>query len=420
MSCGFDATNLPPAVGTFDNAQFSGYVVSGTKYETELCFEQYNCKIITVYSGESVANDNWHYNEDGAFGVLGMGPYSHIWEGFVDPTTFTAVYSLEIERTAVLSGELGISNEWPTNITFGSANDDYYVTGAQDSITVAALGNFSYALSEFSFGVVYNDAGVDTSEYFYDMSTDYPVTFTTNFMGLGLPASLFQDVVSLLEFVTNGQIDCSNTLDGHCTHAGECSDLSAVTDYYFKFNFTDSNDHTQYIRVPIAAFTTVVKHSGGDATCNIWISYLDSLATQSSDIILGGMFFQEFFGVFTNDYNDMSDVTQSGQLYVGRNAAYSAYLGNEVLATGTNPFIPAPTPPAPNDGFSVVWIVVLSCVCALLLGFLGFALYRWKTAQQENPRGSQLVQSDEYKQPNINVSGQTNGETDQLIGMEDN
>jgi hypothetical protein len=49
------------------------------------------------------------------------------------------------------------------------------------------------------------------------------------------------------------------------------------------------------------------------------------------------LFFTEFFGVFTNDYNT-DPVTQTVELYAGNNALYNAYVGNEVLPQGTNPF----------------------------------------------------------------------------------
>lgn len=92
------------------------------------------------------------------------------------------------------------------------------------------------------------------------------------------------------------------------------------------------------------------------------------------------MFFQEFYGVFTNDYNDVQDPGQQVSLYVGRNAQLNPYIGNAVLPTGVNPFIPAPAPPA-EEKKSVVWIVILLLLCAILLGLLGFALYNWKIAQ---------------------------------------
>ena len=55
------------------------------------------------------------------------------------------------------------------------------------------------------------------------------------------------------------------------------------------------------------------------------------------------MFFQEFFGVFTNTYTNSTYVNQTAQIYQGLNSLYNSYVGNEILAVGVNPFPPAPT-----------------------------------------------------------------------------
>lgn len=49
MKMGFDGSPLPTTTGTFTDAQFGGYVVSGTKYTSEICFDGFNCKFIDVY-----------------------------------------------------------------------------------------------------------------------------------------------------------------------------------------------------------------------------------------------------------------------------------------------------------------------------------------------------------------------------------
>ena len=46
---GFDGAPLPTPTGTFSQAQFGGYVVSGTKYTSEVCFNGVNCKFVDVY-----------------------------------------------------------------------------------------------------------------------------------------------------------------------------------------------------------------------------------------------------------------------------------------------------------------------------------------------------------------------------------
>lgn len=103
MSMGFDGSSLPENardLGTFSQARFGGYIVSGTQYTSELCFGTYNCKFVNLYAVNQVSADNWLFDTDGAYGILGMGPHSYIWEGFVDPETKLAVYSIELGRVS--------------------------------------------------------------------------------------------------------------------------------------------------------------------------------------------------------------------------------------------------------------------------------------------------------------------------------
>lgn len=66
LSSNFDSadnsTGLLRETGTFVDAKFGGYVVSGTKYTTEMCFASGFCKLIQIYSGETVTADNWRFN----------------------------------------------------------------------------------------------------------------------------------------------------------------------------------------------------------------------------------------------------------------------------------------------------------------------------------------------------------------------
>lgn len=48
------------------------------------------------------------------------------------------------------------------------------------------------------------------------LNASYPVEFSVNFKGLGLPADIYQQFVSLFEYITNATVVCSNTLDGYC------------------------------------------------------------------------------------------------------------------------------------------------------------------------------------------------------------
>lgn len=305
LSTSFDSANnstgLLRETGTFTDAKFGGYVVSGTKYTSQMCFASGFCKLIQIYSGETVTADNWNFNSDGGYGVIGMSPQSNFWTGFVNSETYKAQYSIALARVTPLSVHATpkVGSSVASNITFGAAADDYYL--GMTSMNVSALANYSYALSNISFGIVYQENGVDSSEYFFDLGVPTnPVTFTTNFEGLGLPAALYSQVAELLVDISSNTVVCDSTLDGICVMPEECSAYTAFEDYTFKFKFVGADN---YIRVPLGTFAQNVKGSGGVAVCNIDITYLDPLATQSNNIIFGGLFFQEFFGEFTNSYN---------------------------------------------------------------------------------------------------------------------
>lgn len=185
-----------------------------------------------------------------------------------------------------------------------------------DQVKLTVTGdqyNYSYPVSNFSFGIVYQTDGVDSSEFFYEMKQGYPVTFASNFKGLGLPGNLYAQFETLFEYVTADEVECDNTLDGICMLPGACANYTAYEDFTFKVNFTGANDDN-YMRIPMASFAEEVLLSGGEKKCNIYVTYLDENNYQSSDIILGGMFFQEFYGVFTNDYNDVQDPGQKVSL----------------------------------------------------------------------------------------------------------
>lgn len=131
--------------------------------------------------------------EDGSYGILGMGPSSTIWEGFVQPETKIAVYSIELGRVKLYSdgkyGPYGVSPA--SNITFGATNDYPYIFSAH--IIMTALSNYTYGVNTLSFGIVYRNETTNSpsAQYFQDLPTSYPVEFTTNFKGLGLPAEIY-------------------------------------------------------------------------------------------------------------------------------------------------------------------------------------------------------------------------------------
>lgn len=143
-----------------------------------------------------------------------------------------------------------------------------------------SLANYSYALDQFAFGIVYtNDDGSDKSEFFYDLGNSWPVQFSTNFKGIGLPSNLYSQFETLLEYVTGGDVECQNTVDGVCALPGACEDYAALTEYYFKLTF--SGEVTgNYMRVPLQAFSYTVLLNQ-NSKCVLEVQYLNEDATQS-------------------------------------------------------------------------------------------------------------------------------------------
>jgi len=75
---------------------------------------------VTVYGVDTVSADNWLFNTYGAFGIIGLGPHSYIWEGFTDAETKKASYSIEFFKESYY-------NEYQkSKITFGATEDPYF------------------------------------------------------------------------------------------------------------------------------------------------------------------------------------------------------------------------------------------------------------------------------------------------------
>lgn len=118
-------------------------------------------------------------------------------------------------------------------------------------------------------------------------------------------------------------------------------------------------------------------------------------------MILGGLFFQEFFGVFQNQYNQTtgSQQAQAAQLYIQISSSFpQSYIGIEMLPMGANPFI-KPTPTPTPDKASVIWIIILCIIVVLLAGFLGWAIYKWRTAEKESEEKRNVLYNNEEKAP---------------------
>jgi len=63
------------------------------------------------------------------------------------------------------------------------------------------------------------------------------VEFTTNFKGLGLPAAIYNQFVTLFAFVTGYMVECDTTTDGICVLNNSCQSFPEIANYYFNFTF---------------------------------------------------------------------------------------------------------------------------------------------------------------------------------------
>lgn len=94
-------------------------------------------------------------------------------------------------------------------------------------------------------------------------------------------------------------------------------------DYDFKIQFTTTGDDN-YIRVPLSTFASNYVISGG--LCSIFVEYLDPTDDDSSQIILGGMFFQSIYARYS-----LTTTSSTIQLYANTNALPGTYVGNQAV-----------------------------------------------------------------------------------------
>jgi len=184
---------------------------------------------MTIYSGDYITVDDWNFNQDGAYGVVGMGPGSSLWQSFISATSLTATYSIELKR---YSNPLGLSisdAQTTSNVTLGFANDAYYQDDSK-AMNAQALSNYTYSLDYFGFGKVYMSDSEVTSAYFESLDLGHTVEFSVNFQGMGLPTNNYYRYQKLLKEVAS-DVKCSDTLDGVCVLQSECSSYDQLSDF---------------------------------------------------------------------------------------------------------------------------------------------------------------------------------------------
>jgi hypothetical protein len=149
MNTQFNGTNLYSWWGNFTNQTFGGYVVDGTRYYSEICIgPSNNCVWHQVYSVWNVSQNYWLWNQNGAYGIIGMSPYSSLWEGFINPDSLQGHFTIQLARNV----DQNVNNA----LTLGGQIASEYQSA--QNLTLTALSNFTYALNNLTFGVVYYDS----------------------------------------------------------------------------------------------------------------------------------------------------------------------------------------------------------------------------------------------------------------------
>ena len=110
---------------------------------------------------------------------------------------------------------------------------------------------------------------------------------------MGLPEDIWYPWSTL--FVNVSQADCSSTT---CLLPNACSNYSEIlSEYSFQIMFT--SDSSDYMRVPLEAFAL----DNVNGSCSIAVMKLATDLISHDNVVLGGLFFQEFVGVFNNTYD---------------------------------------------------------------------------------------------------------------------
>lgn len=76
--------------------------------------------------------------------------------------------------------------------------------------------------------------------------------------------------------------------------------------YTFEIQFQNSTGNN-YLRIPLATFAQDAVVAGGYKRCMLEMTYMTEYPNAQSYIILGGMFFHDFFAVFNNKYTTNSN-----------------------------------------------------------------------------------------------------------------
>ena len=247
------------------------------------------------------------------------------------------------------------------NVTLGSTQA-YYRGSANSSIALAEP--FS---GNISFGRIYykNEEQDAVESEFYLRAHEVAVQFDLNIAGVSLPYDLYDGFKDNLQFTTRNTSICGSSTDSFCYLTSSCSTYyDFLIEYNFKLQFPGQ---ANYLRVPLSTFQT--DYAGGGCKLNIMRNPSDEPL-----VVLGSMFYYAFYADYTNNYNDVSAPVRSLTLFKNYNSSGSqnAYLGNETVREGKDPFQPHEIAPAMKIGL----LVAAAVFVAFLMGVMVWVIRR--------------------------------------------
>jgi len=150
-------------------------------------------------------------DQNGAYGVLGFGPESPLWEQYLDPKTNSTSYFISQEDAAPTVG-LGAS-PIAFNLTLcpsDKCSSDSIIDPTTTMNFTESNNWSSFTWSTFGFGKTYYDNGAADSDYFENFSdiTNKTIQFNINTNGAQLPTDIWNQFLKNLKIVID-DIECS-------------------------------------------------------------------------------------------------------------------------------------------------------------------------------------------------------------------
>jgi len=156
--------------------RWTSYEVSGDMYYGDICFGD-RCTTVDLFVGNTIDSDALMFDVDGAYGIIGMGPYSPLWSQFLEPETTQVNYSIKIGAYVLLEDEPFASSDqitdyYKTEIEFAQPVPDYY----DDYSYVWVQGDMAdqkFQYTSLGFGKITYGENPQAVNYYGDAESEY-------------------------------------------------------------------------------------------------------------------------------------------------------------------------------------------------------------------------------------------------------